>query len=225
MIHVRTNIERPDADIVARLGVFSAATIHEAQGRKGALSYRIKPLADTMEFCGPAVTVQASPGDNIMVQVGISYAEPGDVIVVAAGELAHSGSFGDVLATASQSKGLAAFVTDSGVRDSNDIRAMGFPVFSGSVSIEGTVKETLGTINEPLVVGGQLVNPGDILKGDADGVVVVRKDEAEAVIALCQQREDSEEVLRARHRAQEGSVVELHGLLEKLKAKGLVVEV
>lgn len=225
MIHVRTNIERPDADVVARLGVFSAATIHEAQGRKGALSHRIKPLADSMEFCGPAVTVQASPGDNIMVQVGITYAEPGDVVVVAAGELAHSGSFGDVLATAAQSKGLAAFVTDSGVRDSNDIRAMGFPVFSGSVSIEGTVKETLGTVNEPLVVGGQLVYPGDILKGDADGIVVVRKDEAEAVIDLCQQREDNEEVLRGRHRAQEGSVVELHGLVEKLKAKGLVVEV
>ncbi|QNE36759.1 4-carboxy-4-hydroxy-2-oxoadipate aldolase/oxaloacetate decarboxylase [Leifsonia shinshuensis] len=225
MIHVRTSIERPDADIVARLGVFSAATIHEAQGRKGALSHRIKPLADSMEFCGPAVTVQASPGDNIMVQVGISYAAPGDVVVVAAGELAHSGSFGDVLATAAQSKGLAAFVTDSGVRDSNDIRAMGFPVFSGSVSIEGTVKETLGTVNEPLVVGGQLVYPGDILKGDADGIVVVRKAEAEAVIDLCQQREDNEDVLRARHRAQEGSVVELHGLVEKLKTKGLVVEV
>lgn len=225
MIHVHTKIDRPDPDVVARLGVFSSATIHEAQGRKGALSYRIKPLDDTMEFCGPAVTVQASPGDNIMVQVGITYAERGDVVIVAAGELEQSGSFGDVLATAAQSKGLAAFVTDSGVRDSNDIRDMGFPVFAGSVCIEGTVKETLGTVNAPLVVGGQLVNPGDILKGDADGIVVVRPDEAEEVIGLCQAREDNEEVIRARHRNQEGSVVELHGLVEKLKSKGLVVEV
>lgn len=224
MIHVHTRFTRPDADVVARLGAFSAATIHEAQGRKGALSQRIKPLDNSMEFCGPAVTVQASPGDNIMVQVGITYAQPGDVVIVAAGELEQAGSFGDVLATAAQSKGLAAFVTDSGVRDSNDIRAMGFPVFSGSVSIEGTVKETLGPVNAPLVIGGQLVNPGDILKGDADGIVVVRPDEAERVIELCQQREDNEDVIRGRHRAQEGSVIELHGLVQKLADKGLIVE-
>jgi 4-hydroxy-4-methyl-2-oxoglutarate aldolase len=224
MIHVHTTVARPEPDVVARLGAFSSATIHEAQGRKGALSHRIKPLDDAMEFCGPAVTVQASPGDNIMVQVGISYAEAGDVVIVAAGELEQAGSFGDVLATASQSKGLAAFVTDSGVRDSNDIRAMGFPVFSGSVCIEGTVKETLGTVNAPLVVGGQLVNPGDILKGDADGVVVVRADEAEDVVELCRQREEHEEHVRAQHRSRTGSVIELHGLVEKLRAKGLVVE-
>ena len=197
MIHVRTRFERPPADVVARLGAFSSATIHEAQGRRGALSYRIKPVDATMEFCGPAVTVQAHPGDNIMVQVGVTYAERGDVVIVAAGELAQSGSFGDVIATACQSKGLAAFVTDSGVRDSSDLRRLGFPVFSGSICIEGTVKETLGQVNHPLVVGGQLINPGDILKGDADGVVVVRPEEAEEVIRLCQEREDHEDEIRA----------------------------
>lgn len=224
MIHVRTKFERPDPDVVGRLGTFSSATIHEAQGGKGALSHKLKPLDVTMEFCGPAVTVQASPGDNLMVQVGISYAEPGDVLIVSAGEVEQAGSFGDVLATAAQAKGLVAFVTDSGVRDSSDIRAMGFPVFAGSVCIEGTVKETLGPMNSPLVVGGQVVHPGDILKGDADGIVVVRPREAEEVISLCRQREENEEGLRARHRDQEGSVIELHGLVEKLKAKGLVVE-
>ncbi|GAA2181478.1 4-carboxy-4-hydroxy-2-oxoadipate aldolase/oxaloacetate decarboxylase [Brooklawnia cerclae] len=224
MIHVRTKFTRPDPGIVARLGEFSSATIHEAQGRKGALSYRIKPIDPSMSFCGPAVTVRAHPGDNIMVQVAIAYAQPGDVVIAAAGELAQAGSFGDVMATASQSKGLAAFVTDSGIRDSADIRALGFPVFSGSICIEGTVKETLGPVNYPLVVGGQLVNPGDILKGDADGIVVVRPDEAEEVIRLCQEREDHELYIRAEHRKQERSILEIHGLTEKLAAKGLLVE-
>lgn len=225
MIHVHTRIDRPSADVVERLGAFSSATIHEAQGRKGALSHRIKPLHPSMSFCGPAFTVKAQPGDNIMVQVAISYAQPGDVVIVEAGELEQSGSFGEVLATACQSKGLAAFVTDSGVRDSAEIIELGFPVFSGSVCIEGTVKETLGPVNFPLAVGGQTVNPGDILKGDADGVVVIRPEEAEDVIRACKAREDHEAEIMAQHRAGGKTVIELHGLTEKLKAKGLLVEV
>lgn len=224
MIHVRTKFDRPAQDSVAALARFSAATIHEAQGRKGALSHRLKPVDPSMSFCGPAVTVQAQAGDNLMVQVAISYAEPGDVVIVAGGEFAQAGSFGDVLATACQSKGLAAFVTDSGVRDSADLRAMGFPVFSGSICMEGTVKETLGPVNYPISVGGQIVRPGDILRGDADGIVLVDPVEADAVVGLCQQREDHETQLRAQHRAGGRSVIDLHGLTEKLKAKGLVVE-
>lgn len=224
MAHVRTKITRPDPKLIEGLAKFSSATIHEAQGRKGALSHRIKPVDPTMSFCGPAATVFSHPGDNIMVQVGISYAEPGDVLIVAAGELEQSGSFGDVLATAAHSKGLAAFVTDSGVRDSAELRELGFPVFSGSVCIEGTVKETLGLVNHRLAVGGQIVEPGDILRGDADGIVLVKPDEAEQVIDWCQQREDKEAELRDEHRARKGEVIELHGLLEKLKAKGLTVE-
>ena len=209
---------------MAALAEFSAATIHEAQGRKGALSHRIKPVDPAMSFCGPAVTVQASPGDNLMVQVGITYAEAGDVVLVAAGAYEQAGSFGDVLATACRAKGLAAFVTDSGVRDSTDLKELGLPVFSGSVCIEGTVKETLGPVNHPLVVGGQLVHPGDILRGDADGVVVVRPEDAADVVTACRVREDNEATIRARHRAGEGTVVELHGLADKLRAKGLLVE-
>jgi 4-hydroxy-4-methyl-2-oxoglutarate aldolase len=224
MVHVRTKITRPDPELVKGLAAYSSATIHEAQGRKGALSHRIKPVDPGMSFCGPAVTVFSHPGDNIMVQVGISYAEPGDVLIVAAGELEQSGSFGDVLATASHSKGLAAFVTDSGVRDSAELRELGFPVFSGSVCIEGTVKETLGLINHQLAVGGQIVEPGDILRGDADGIVLVKPDEAAEIIRWCQEREDKEAELRDEHRARKGEVIELHGLLEKLKAKGLTVE-
>jgi 4-hydroxy-4-methyl-2-oxoglutarate aldolase len=224
MIHVRTKFERPSPEVVAGLGKYSAATIHEAQGRKGALSHRIKPVDPVMSFCGPAFTVEAQAGDNIMVQVAISYARPGDVIIVAAGELEQAGSFGDVLATACRSKGLAAFVTDSGVRDSADLKTLGFPVFSGSVCIEGTVKETLGPINRPVAVGGQIVRPGDILRGDADGIVVVDPLEAGEVVQLCQQREDHEAGIRAEHRRQERPLVEVHGLVAKLKAKGLVVE-
>ncbi|MFJ4171580.1 4-carboxy-4-hydroxy-2-oxoadipate aldolase/oxaloacetate decarboxylase [Paenarthrobacter sp. NPDC089714] len=224
MIHVRTTVDRPSADVVARLNEFSSATIHEAQGRKGALSHRIKPLHPGMSFCGPAFTVKAQPGDNIMVQVGISYAQPGDVVIVDAGELEQSGSFGEVLATACQSKRLAAFVTDSGVRDSAEIIELGFPVFSGSVCIEGTVKETLGPVNYPITVGGQIVNPGDILKGDADGIVLIKPEDAEEVIRSCKAREDNEATIMAQHRAGGKTVIELHGLAEKLKAKGLLVE-
>jgi 4-hydroxy-4-methyl-2-oxoglutarate aldolase len=224
VIHVRTSVDRPDPAVVSALSQFSAATIHEAQGRKGALSHRIKPIHPDMSFCGPAVTVEASPGDNLMVQVGISYARRGDVVIVAAGAYDQAGSFGDVLATACQSKGIAAFVTDSGVRDSADLRELGLPVFSGSICIEGTVKETLGRVNHPLVVGGQLVRPGDILRGDADGVVVVDPDEAEEVVTLSARRDEHEAVLREEHRAGKGSVIDLHGLTEKLRAKGLLVE-
>ncbi|MGF3057428.1 4-carboxy-4-hydroxy-2-oxoadipate aldolase/oxaloacetate decarboxylase [Microbacterium sp. YY-01] len=224
MPHVITTINRPDQKLIDGLAQYSSATIHEAQGRKGALSHRIKPVDPAMSFCGPAFTVRSQPGDNIMIQVAISYAQQGDVIIVNAGQLEQSGSFGDVLATACQSKGLAAFVTDSGVRDSADIREMGFPVFSGTICIDGTVKETLGLINHSLSVGDQIVEPGDILRGDADGIVVVKPDEAEELIRLCQEREDHEAELRERHRRREGEVIELHGLLEKLKDKGLTVE-
>ncbi|MCA1187343.1 MULTISPECIES: 4-carboxy-4-hydroxy-2-oxoadipate aldolase/oxaloacetate decarboxylase [unclassified Saccharopolyspora] len=224
MIHVRTKLNRPAADVVAALGEYSAATIHEAQGRKGALSHRLKPVSSEMSFCGPAFTVSAHPGDNIMVQVAISYARPGDVVITAAGELEQSGSFGDVLATACQSKGLAAFVTDSGVRDSADLRRLGFPVFSGSVCIEGTVKETLGQVNQPISVGGQLVRPGDVLRGDADGIVVVDPLEAEEVVRLCREREEHEAGIREQHRRGDRALIEVHGLVDKLAAKGLVVD-
>ncbi|MEU4895087.1 4-carboxy-4-hydroxy-2-oxoadipate aldolase/oxaloacetate decarboxylase [Streptomyces sp. NPDC044780] len=224
MIHVRTRIDRPSADVVAALGRFSAATIHEAQGRKGALAHRLKPVDPAMSFCGPAFTVDAQAGDNIMVQVAISYARAGDVVIVAGSEYEQAGSFGDVLATACQSRQLAAFVTDSGVRDSADLRKLGFPVFSGTVCIEGTVKETLGQVNRPISIGGQIVRPGDILRGDADGIVVIDPEEAEEVVRLCQEREDHEAKIREQHRRGDKTLIEIHGLTEKLKAKGLVVE-
>ena len=162
MIHVRTKFERPAADLVEQLGQYSSATIHEAQGRLGAFDSSIKPIDRSMSFCGPAVTVGCAPKDNLMLQVGIHYAQAGDVLVVSAGEYTEAGTFGDVLGTAMHSKGLAALVTDSGVRDTADLIELGLPVFSRSVCIKGTVKETLGPINHPLVFAGQLVEPGDL---------------------------------------------------------------
>ncbi|WP_336853692.1 4-carboxy-4-hydroxy-2-oxoadipate aldolase/oxaloacetate decarboxylase [Sinomonas albida] len=223
MIHVKTKFERPAADVVERLAKFSSATIHEAQGRRGALSSRIKPIDRSMSFCGPAVTVRCAPRDNLMLQVAIHYAQRGDVVLVGAGEFPEAGTFGDVLGNAMKAKGIAAMVTDSGVRDTLDLIELGLPVFSGSISIKGTVKETLGPINHPLVFGDEIVYPGDILRGDADGVVVVRREEAEEVIALSQARVDAEdELIKAYHAG--GTTIELCKLTDVLKAKGLLVE-
>ncbi|MFY9634311.1 MAG: 4-carboxy-4-hydroxy-2-oxoadipate aldolase/oxaloacetate decarboxylase [Cellulosimicrobium cellulans] len=223
MIHVKTTIERPTADAISRLAKFSSATIHEAQGRKGALSSRIKPIDRSMSFCGPATTVRCAPRDNLMLQVAIHYAQPGDVILAAAGEYEEAGTFGDVLGNAMKAKGLAGLVTDSGVRDTQDLIELGLPVFSGSVSIKGTVKETIGPINHPVVFGDEIIYPGDVLRGDADGVVVVRKDEIEEVIRLSQERDDAERELISLYKAG-GTTIDLCNLTDVLKAKGLLVE-
>jgi 4-hydroxy-4-methyl-2-oxoglutarate aldolase len=223
VIHVKTSIERPDPDAVSRLAKFSSATIHEAQGRKGALSSKIKPIDRAMSFCGPAVTVRCAPRDNLMLQVAIHYAEAGDVILAAAGEFEEAGTFGDVLGNAMKAKGLAGLVTDSGVRDTQDLIELGLPVFSGSISIKGTVKETIGPINHPVVFGDEIIYPGDVLRGDADGVVVVRKEEIEEVIRLSQERDDAERELNSLYKAGR-TTIDLCNLTEVLKAKGLLVE-
>jgi len=217
------NITRADAAAIKTLGELGVATVHEAQGRKGALSSKIKPIDRSMSFCGPAVTVVCAPRDNLMLQVAIHYAKQGDVVLVAAGEYEEAGTFGDVLGNAMKAKGLAGMVTDSGVRDTKDLIELGLPVFSGSVCIKGTVKETIGPINHPLVFGGEIVYPGDVLLGDADGVVVVRKDEIEEVIRLSQARVDAEDDLIRRYK-EGGTTIELCKLTEVLKAKGLLVE-
>ena len=134
MIHVKTKIDRADKDLIAELGTFSAATIHEAQGRKGSLHPAIKPIDRDMKFCGSAFTVKCHPRDNLMLQVAISYAQPGDVLIVSSGDQA-AGQFGDVLANACVARGITALVTDGGVRDTREIRELGFPVFSKHVYI------------------------------------------------------------------------------------------
>jgi 4-hydroxy-4-methyl-2-oxoglutarate aldolase len=223
MIHIKQMPERPSREAVAAIAKFSPATLHEAQGRRGALSSRLKPVDYRMRLCGPAFTVKCAPRDNIMLQLAINYAQPGDIVVVSAGEYEEAGSFGDVLANACLAKGIGGLVTDTGVRDTLQLRDLGFPVFSLSVCIKGTVKETLGAVNDPITIGDELVFPGDIIVGDADGLVVVRKDEALAVVELAQAREDAEAGYIAAYKAGK-SVIEVSNLEPVLKAKGLVVD-
>jgi len=221
--HVTTRIQRAAPASIERLGRFTAATIHEAQGRRGAVSSAIKPIDRDMSFVGSAFTVVCHPRDNLMLQVAIHYARPGDVLVVSAGGLGDAGLFGDVLGNAAKAKGIAALVTDSGVRDTQELRALGLPVFSGSVSIRGTVKETLGHINQPLVFGGELIHPGDAIKGDADGVVVVRRDEIDEVSELSRARDDNEAELIELYKAG-GTTIDLCNLHAVLRRKGITTD-
>ena len=222
MTHIKDIPARPSKEDLEALSKFSPATIHEAQGRRGALSSRLKPVDYRMKLCGPAFTVKSSPRDNIMLQLAINYAKPGDIIVVSAGEYEEAGSFGDVLANACLAKGIGGLVTDTGVRDTLQLRELGFPVFSLSTCIKGTVKETIGTTNDTIIVGGEIIHPGDVIVGDADGLVVVRRDEVAEVARLSQAREDAEAGYIAAYKAGK-TVVEVSNLEPVLKAKGLVV--
>jgi 4-hydroxy-4-methyl-2-oxoglutarate aldolase len=201
MVHITTQIERADGDLIERLGAYTAATIHEAQGRRGALNSQIKPIDRDSTFVGSAFTVVCAPRDNLMLQVAIHFAEPGDVLVISAGEFAEAGLFGDVLGNACRAKGIAAVVTDSGVRDTQELRALGLPVFSG----------------------GELIYPGDVIKGDADGIVVVRREEAREVAELSAARDANEAELIKRY-WEGGTTIELCNLTEVLKSKGLTTD-
>ncbi|WP_105566445.1 4-carboxy-4-hydroxy-2-oxoadipate aldolase/oxaloacetate decarboxylase [Microbacterium halophytorum] len=222
--HITTKITRPDAEALARLGRFGSASIHEAQGRRGDVSSVIKPIDNAMRFAGSAFTVVCAPRDNLMLQVAIHYAQPGDVLLVSAGEMGQAGTFGDVLGNAAKAKGIAAVVTDSGVRDTQSLRALGLPVFSGSVAITGTVKNSLGRVNQPLVFGDQLIHPGDAVVGDADGIVVVRRDEVDTVAELSRRREEHEDELIELYKAGR-TTIDLCGLHDVLREKGLTTDI
>jgi 4-hydroxy-4-methyl-2-oxoglutarate aldolase len=223
MVHVTTQIPRASKGDIERLGAFTAATIHEAQGRRGAISSRIKPIDRDSSFIGSAFTVVCAPRDNLMLQVAIHFAEPGDVLIISAGEFAEAGTFGDVLGNACRAKGIAAVVTDSGVRDTRELRELGLPVFSGSVSIRGTVKETLGYINQPLPFGDEIIYPGDVVKGDADGIVVVRREEVAKVTELSAARDATEAELIKQYWAG-GTTIDLCNLNDVLRVKGLTTD-
>ena len=223
MPHIITRIERADPAVITTLSKFGSATVHEAQGRLGALSSRIKPIDRTMRVCGPAFTVQSAPRDNIMLQLAIHYARPGDVIVVSAGEFEEAGSFGDVLGNACVAKGIAGVVTDTGVRDTTALIELGLPVFSLSVCIKGTVKETLSQINGDIVVGGELVRPGDVINGDADGLAVVRREDAAEVAKKCASREAAEAGYIEAYKAGR-TIIDVCNLETVLKTKGLTTD-
>lgn len=207
-------------DQLERLKAFGTATIHEAQGQKGALDAGLKPLDPATRMAGPAVTVDLRPGDNLMVHYALTKVRPGDVLVLDAKGFTEAGPWGDVLTLAAQQLGLAGLVVNGAVRDANAIVEMGFPVFCRALSIKGTNKQQPGQVNVPVVIGGVSIRPGDIVVGDRDGLVVVAADEVEFALERSAEREQKEEQMRAQLR--EGrTMVELLGLAGTLERLGL----
>ena len=217
---VVTSIERADPGVVDALAPIGTATVHEAIGRRGFLGAEITPIQQGARIAGSAVTVLCHPGDNGMVHAAVEQCRPGDVLVVAVTAPSAHGAFGDLLATSVMARGVRGLVIDAGVRDTAELRAMGFAVWSRWVSCEGTVKNTPGSVNVPVLIGGQLVRPGDVICADDDGVVVVERAEAAWALEQCRARLANEAATRARLEAGELGL-DFYGLRDKLAAMGV----
>jgi 4-hydroxy-4-methyl-2-oxoglutarate aldolase len=194
---VVVNPPRADRAGVEALGGYGVATVHEAIGRQGLLDRRLRPIAPALRLAGTAVTALCWPGDNLMIHVAVEQCGPGDVLVVTTTSECHDGLFGELLATSLRARGVLGLVIEAGVRDVAGLVAMGFPVWSTDICAQGTVKSTAGAVNVPVTVGGQLVEPGDAIVADDDGVLAVPRTAVAAAVAASRDRAAAEEQTRA----------------------------
>jgi 4-hydroxy-4-methyl-2-oxoglutarate aldolase len=214
------NIPRADADAIKTLGETGVATVHEAQGRTGLMRPFMRPIYPAARAAGSAITVSCAPGDNMMIHAAIEVCKPGDILVVTTFSESTDGMFGDLLAVSCRAHGVVGLVIDAGVRDTADLTAMEFPVWSKAVSSQGTVKATPGWVNTPIVCAGASVQAGDVIVADADGVVVVPRADAAAVAKAAQDRIAKEEKSRARLKAGELGL-DFYGLRARLTELGV----